>query len=95
MREEQAVRHYMPRNHFMSCNPSKVPAPTPIFDQSITDKAKADLLKRSFSREMGNEVYQLWLRGASRKSLAKKFGVSYPHICAIIRHIDRSQDPLL
>jgi hypothetical protein len=60
----------------------------------ISEKEKADLLRKSFCKEMWNEVYQLWLRGASRKSLAKKFGVSYPHICQIIRNIDRRQDPL-
>ena len=55
---------------------------------------KAQLLSHSFSKEMWDAVYNLFLRGATRKEIAQKFGVSYANVCKIIREKDRKQDPL-
>lgn len=41
--------------------------------KEMGESVKAQLLTKSFSKEMGDAVYNLYLRGATRKQIAKKF----------------------
>lgn len=61
---------------------------------AVDETVKAQLLSHSFSREMWSAVYNLFLRGATRMQIAKRYGVSYANVCKIIREKDRKQDPL-
>lgn len=70
-----------------SCSDHKV-------DSIVDEHIKAQLLTHSFSKEMWSAVYNLFLRGATRKEIANRYGVSYANVCKIIRERDRKQDPL-
>lgn len=52
------------------------------------------MLTKTFNKELGDEVYRLYIQGCSRKELAKKYGISYSYLCNIIRQRVRLQDPL-
>lgn len=70
------------------------PAVNPKVQVAMDETVKAQLLSHSFSKEMWNAVYNLFLRGATRMQIAKRYGVSYANVCKIIREKDRKQDPL-
>lgn len=70
------------------------PELNPKVEQEVNEVVKAQLLSHSFSKEMWDAVYNLFLRGATRREIADKYGVSYSTICKIIMHKDRKQDPL-
>ena len=66
----------------------------PKVQVAMDETVKAQLLSHSFSKEMWSAVYNLFLRGATRMQIAKRYGVSYANVCKIIREKDRKQDPL-
>lgn len=64
-----------------------------VNQENVKLKAPANLTK-SFWKEKGDDVYRLFLQWCTRKDLAKRFGISYPHICKIIASKISAQDPL-
>ena len=68
-----------------------VPAPAPIVDEpDVKSKEKYGYFEKHF----GDTAYLMFIRGASRKEIAKKLGAPYPTVCKAIQRREANKNTL-
>ena len=68
-----------------------VPSPAPVVDDN-EDKSREKY--GYFEKHFGDTAYLMFIRGASRKEIAKKLGAPYPTVCKAIQRREANKNTL-